>query len=772
MARLTRKRTWLRTSWRSLRIPFWIAFGLFFGFFMPYTLVLNHRVQSRFEDLVFSVPTRVFARPLVLAAGTPMTAAMLKLELDFARYTHDDQGQRPGSWSRDGDDWIISSRGYTGINGPVAPRRVRVLLGAGEVIAVRDLATGEPVVAHLDPAQIATLYGARQIDRRIVHLAQVPPLLVTGLQAVEDRSFKSNIGIDFGAILRALLADLRAGSSVQGGSTLTQQLVRNLFLSRRQTLTRKLNEALMSVLLDVHYSKGRILQAYINEVFLGQQGSQSVRGFAAAASFYFGRRLQDLRPQEIAMLVGMLKGPSYYNPRLHPKRARTRRNLVLHIFARTGLITPEQLHRAQASPLGLARHARLPHNRFPAFMDLVRRQTMHDFDEKTLRTGGLSIYTTLDPGTQLYAEQAVQATIQHLGQRAIGVQAAGVVTDAQTGSVLAVLGSRTPGDPGFNRALDAYRPVGSIIKPFVYLVALHDPMHWNLATQLSDAPISIAQPDGSTWTPQNDDHRSHGLVPMVDALAHSWNLASIRLGMNVGLSRIQTFLKSFGLNNVGAGPALLIGAVELSPIQVAQMYGYFASGGHALPLLAVRGVVNRDGKVIKRYQVRSEAGQYQRAVGLVTWAMQQVTRYGTARAIGHSHLAWLHAAGKTGTSNDMRDSWFVGFTATHLAAFWMGRDDNRPTTLFGSSGAMYIWRKLFARLPTKPLSPDPAAGLEMAWVNPANGKRIESTCKGAMQVPVIAGSLSNHAEGCFWQRIGHLLGDDAPSSDSASGEHH
>ena len=297
-------------------------------------------MQDRFNDLVFAVPTRVYARPLALAQGVPMTPASLELELTFAGYSNDGKGEVAGRWAKQGSRYTIASRGYAGPDGGELPKRVRVTLGRGEVASVVDADSGKPIkLAHLDPARIATLYGAQQEERRIVRLADVPPLLVTGLQAVEDRDFKHHIGLDFGAIARAAFANLRAGHTVQGGSTLTQQLVRNLFLDRNQNFTRKFNEAILSLLIEAHYSKARILQAYINEVFLGQQGSQAVHGFAAAAEFYFGRRLEDLRPQEIALLVGMVKGPSYYDPRRYPKHALQRRNLVLQQFLKTGLIT-------------------------------------------------------------------------------------------------------------------------------------------------------------------------------------------------------------------------------------------------------------------------------------------------------------------------------------------------------------------------------------------------------------------------------------------------
>ncbi|GGA34499.1 penicillin-binding protein 1B [Dyella nitratireducens] len=742
-----------------MRIPFWICTGLLFGFLLPYSLILNKRVQDRFSDLVFAVPTRVYSQPLRLAPFVPMTPGTLEVELAFSGYANDGHGDVPGSWTKKGGTYVISSRGYAGPDGGELPKHIRVALGNGVVQSVTDLASGKALSeTHLDPARIATVYGAKQEDRTYVQLNDLPPLLISGLQAVEDRDFKHHIGVDFTAILRAAFADLRAGHTVQGASTLTQQLVRNLFLNREQTMGRKLNEALMAILLEMHYSKARILEAYINEVFLGQQGDQAVHGFAAASQFYFGRRLEFLRPQEIALLVGLVKGPSQLDPRRYPDRALARRNLVLDTFVSTGLLTDEQARAAKAAPLGVITDGQLPHNRFPAFMELVRQQITNDFDEDTLKQGNLSIFTTLDPATQLYTEQAIDSAVKSLGKRGDDTQSAAVVTDSKTGSVLAVVGSKIPGDQGFNRALDARRPIGSTIKPFVYLVALTNPERWNLATQLDDSPVSMKQPDGSWWTPHNDDNQSHGMVPMVDALANSWNLATIHLGLAVGLPRIKAFLDSFGLTDVQPGPSLLIGAVDLAPIQVTQLYQYIASDGHALPLLAVSGVVDSNGRTIKRYEVESGKGEYQPAVRLVTWAMQQVTTYGTAKSLGDSSLAYLHTAGKTGTSNDLRDSWFAGFTGDRLAVFWMGRDDNKPSHLWGSTGALRAWQELFRKLPTVPLPATPGDGLEMAWINPADGRRSDPACSGAKEVPVIAGSVSTDSEGCFWQKIGNLFG--------------
>ncbi|MHC1479693.1 penicillin-binding protein 1B [Frateuria aurantia] len=756
-----------RRVWPVLRIPCFIGVGLLVGFAVPYTLMLDREVRASFDDLVFAVPTRVYARPLQLSPGLAMDAATLELQLTFAGYLRGD-GQTPGTWVRQGSRYQISSRGYNGPDGAVPAQRVSLALSGGRIASLAAAGTGQALpAAHLDPARIATVYGASQEERRMLRLADVPPLLLSGLQAVEDRDFKHHHGVDPMAILRAVFANLRAGHTVQGGSTLTQQLVRNLYLSRTQTFSRKLNEALMSVLLESHYSKARILEAYVNDVFLGQQGGQAVHGFAAASEFYFGQRVEALPAQDMALLIGMVKGPSYYDPRRYPERALQRRNVVLQEFVATGLLNAAQAHAAAAQPLGVVPGGQLPHNRFPAFMQLVRAQLTHDFDEATLRQGNLSIFTTLDPATQLDTEQAVSSTLASMGRRGQATQAAAVVTDIASSSVLAMVGSKQPGDQGFNRAMDARRPIGSLIKPFVYLVALTQPDRWNLSTPLDDGPISLQQPDGSQWTPQNDDNESHGQVPMVDALAHSWNLATVHLGLAIGVSRVQAFLQSFGLGKVNAGPSLLLGAVDLAPLQVAQMYQYIADDGYATQLMAVSAVLDGDGSVLKRYQVRSGQGQYQPAVRLIRWAMQQVTQVGTAHAIGESGLAGLHAAGKTGTSDSQRDSWFAGFTGQHLAVFWMGRDDNRPTGLWGASGSLKAWMALFRRLPTTALPQEPGQGLEMAWVDPASGKRTDPQCSGARQLPFVIGYLGQDTEGCFWQHVENFFGGGSAPSDPA-----
>ncbi|MEO5596313.1 MAG: transglycosylase domain-containing protein, partial [Lysobacteraceae bacterium] len=451
-------RSWLRwTLYAAL-----VAGGLLLGFLIPYVLVLDGQVREEFGHLKWQLPTRVYAQPLQLANGVPMNPPTLLLELEAAGYRKDGIASDPDTYLRDGNTFRITSRGFNDVDAVVPASRIQVVLGDGKVAGLKAL-DGKPLSkVILDPAPIAALYGDSQEERRLVRLEDVPSLMITGLQAVEDRDFKSHHGIDFTGIARALWVDAREGEMRQGGSTISQQLVRMLFLSRERSLRRKVKEALYAMLIEARFDKRHILEAYLNEVFLAQQGSQSIHGVESGAQFWFGRSVKALPTQDIALIIGLIKGPSFYDPRRYPERALARRNTVLETFATTGLIQPEELLRAKAAPLGISAHPGVVTNRYPAFIDLVRRQLQTDYPADQLRGAGLSIHTTLDPAAQIYSEQAVQTALTKVQRKKGPVLESGmVVTDTNTGGVLAMIGSRefTQGD--FDRALDAKRPVGS-----------------------------------------------------------------------------------------------------------------------------------------------------------------------------------------------------------------------------------------------------------------------------------------------------------------------
>jgi penicillin-binding protein 1B len=572
--------------------------------------------------------------------------------------------------------------------------------------------------------------------------------------------------VDVTAILRAAFANLAAGHVVQGGSTLTQQLVKNLFLDRGQNLTRKFNEVLISLIIEARYDKQRILEAYVNEIFLGQQGGQAVHGFAAASEFYFGRELNTLQPPDVALLVGLVQGPSFYDPRRSPQRALARRNLVLSQFHDTGLIDDDEFARAKAAPLGVGETPGLPRNRFPAFLDLVRAQVKRDYDDAALRGAGLAVMTTLAPSSQLLAERALTKTLEGLGKKQAETQGALVLTRAADGEVEAMVGDRDPDAQGFNRAMEARRPIGSLVKPFVYLTALAQPQRYSLSSIVEDAPIALPQPGGKTWMPQNSDREAHGRVALQDALVHSYNLATVRLGMLVGVDKVRGLLGSFGLGvDINPNPSLLLGAQELAPLEVAQLYQYFAADGHALPLKAVRGVLDAQGQALHRYATKPGAGDYVDAARLVNYALQQVAVAGTAHTLGEGELAPLHAAGKTGTSDDARDSWFAGYTGSHLAVVWVGRDDNVPTGLMGATGALKVWSALFHSLPTEPLARPFGDGIEVAYIDAESGHRTQPECRGARQFPFIAGYTPQEEDHCVWQEVKDFFrGDNSEAS--------
>ncbi len=739
-------------AWRRhLLTAMLAACALAAGFLVPYTIHLNNRVTERFGALQWQIPTRVYARPLQLQPGLAMDARTLKTELDAAGYQEDGEGRRQGSYHADGGRFTISSRGYADIDGQVPARRIEVTLGGGKVARLRDAEGGKALkAARLDPARIATLYGQRQEERRLVRIEEVPELLTTSLQAVEDRDFARHHGIDVSGMMRAALVNLRSGEKRQGASTLTQQLARSglLGIGKEQTWTRKFNEILYAMLLEARYDKRTILETYLNQVYLGQRGGQAIHGVSSGAEFWFGRDLDELTIEQTALLIGLVKGPSYYDPRRHPERALERRNVALSMMHATGLISDAEHERARKAPLGVTeRPGVAAANRFPAYIDLVRRQLGTDYPESALQGAGLTVLTGMSPSAQAYAEGAVTRTLDGLqtGKRP-PLQAAVVLTDVHAGDVLAVVGDRDAAQHGFNRAVEARRPVGSLLKPFVYLLALAQPERFSLASFVEDTPVTVELGRGRRWSPGNSDNRSHGTVRLVDALAMSYNQATVRVGMQVGPDRLGQLLKVLAGIDGGTNPSLILGSTDQSPYAMAQLYQFLASGGEIQPLRAVRGVLDPQGRLLKRYDTAPAPAQEGDSIAakLVTLGLQQVVSDGTARQLQSDGLGRLAPAGKTGTSNDGRDSWFAGYTGDHLAVVWVGNDQNEQTGLYGSTGAMRVWSGVFSRLPSSPLRVD-GKGVEWHWVRSEGTYVTDADCPGARRFAFVAGAAPAYA---------------------------
>ena len=719
-----------------------------------YLVFLDYQVRHQFDGKRWSLPARVYARPLELYAGLPLSPGQLSAELSALHYRPVTSPRQAGDVSRNRNVFHFISRPFVHWDGQEASHNIRLTIADGTVRKLVDGRTGSPVsLVRLDPVMVGSFYPAHNEDRVLVRLEEVPAELTNALIAVEDRGFRDHRGIAPLSILRALLANIRAGGVVQGGSTLTQQLVKNFYLSSERTLTRKLNEAAMALMLEWHYSKDEILEAYLNEVYLGQDGNRAVHGFGLASHFYFERPLTELSVEQYALLVGLVKGPSYYNPRRHPERARERRNLVLGVMADLGLISADEAMRAKSRKLGVSRQRRTAINTFPAFLDLVRRQLRRDYREDDLTTEGLRIFTTLDPQLQWQVEEVLDARLGRFesarGQAAGSLQGAVVVTSIQGGEVLALAGDRDPKFAGFNRALDAVRQVGSVIKPAVYLAALEQPGRYTLASLLDDDPLTWTARNGKTWSPGNYDRQFHGNVPLYRALAHSYNVATARLGLDLGIPTVVSTLKRLGVDaDLQPYPSLVLGAAELSPLQVAQMYQTLASGGFRTPIRAIRAVLNADGMPLQSYPLRVTAAVKPAPAYLLTTALRHAAREGTGRALYQVLPAQMDIAGKTGTTDDLRDSWFAGFTGDRLGVVWVGRDDNASTGLTGSTGALLVWRDLFAHFGAQGPLQSALEGVEYRRIDTATGLLGGNGCQDTVELPFIAGSAPLETAPC------------------------
>lgn len=729
----------------------WLAAGTLLAFGLASFLLLDMRVRAQFGRAQWRLPAHVYTQPLEVYEGRRLGRDGLIRHLEAAGYRRVDTAARPGRFALHGRTLSVHTRAFA-YPDDLEPARRLAIRFAGDRIAAVETRAGDPAIVRLEPERIGSIHPGRQEDRILVRLGEVPPLLVAGLLAVEDRDFFAHHGVQPRAIGRALLANIRAGGAVQGGSTLTQQLVKNFFLSNERTLGRKFTEALMALSLEWHYSKEQILEAYLNEVYLGQDGARAIHGFGLGARFWFNRPLAELELHELALLIGLVKGPSHYDPRSHPERARARRNVVLQLLAGAPRVGAARTRAAMARPLGVVDRDAVRLTAYPAYLDLVRRQLARDYRERDLRGGGLRVFTHLDPQVQAAAEAAIGARLQRLGGD--GLQAAAVVVDSDSGAVRAVVGDRRPRRAGYNRALDARRPIGSLVKPAVYLAALREPGRYTLVTPVEDTPLNVDLGGGRSWSPRNYDGEFHGTVPLIEALVHSYNAASVRLGLALGLGRVGATLDALGVPRARAlVPADLLGALSLTPLEVTAMYQTLAAGGFDAPLNAIAAVHDGagDGAPGRRYGLEIRAAVDPAPVFLVDTALRRVAARGTARAL-RTLLPGRALAGKTGTTDGLRDSWFAGFDGRRTAVVWVGRDDNRSTGLSGSAGALRVWADMMRRIPPAPRRSAAPAGIAWARVDPEAARSLPPHCRDAPRLPFIRGSVPPRTHRCGVRR--------------------
>ena len=732
-----------RRWWVSLLIFTAKCAAVVIPFVLLASVYVDSLVRNKFEGRKWTIPAKVYAKPLELYPGQPFSAKGMTDALTLLGYQASSAAGFPGQYHHAGDSVEMHTRGFAFADQPEPSRRVRLEFNSSGIAQIYDKDGKALPLLRLEPLMIGSLYSGKHDDRLLVKLEDVPPVMLAGLVATEDRYFMDHHGVSLRGIARALWINIAAGGLVQGGSTITQQLVKNFYLNSERTLSRKILEVWMSVLLEVHYSKREILETYINEVYFGQEGGRSINGFGLASQQFFRQPLNELKLHQMALLIGMVKGPSYYNPWRNPERATERRRVVLGTMLDQGVISQAEYDWADKQPLAVGGGNQSRIGVYPAFLELVRRQLNAEYKDEDLLTEGLKIFTTIDPQVQWLAEQSLQNGISKLEKsyKALGatkgqLQGAVVVTNPANGEVVALVGDRNPKFSGFNRAIDANRPVGSLLKPFIFLSALESEKY-SLATQVDDSPLSWRNANGSWWRPQNYDGKSHGNVSLLETLAHSYNLATARVGLQVGVKPLINVIRRAGVQTeLDPVPSLLLGAGGMSPLEVARLYQMLASGGFTLPIRTIRDVYTADGKPIKRYGLEMEQTVDAAYTQEITWAMQAVLREGTARAAYDRLPFGLRLAGKTGTTDSQRDSWFAGFSANYNTVVWVGRDDNQKMPLTGATGALPIWINLMASLPNQTLPEPSHANIEWQWIDEASGNRTDEGCSGASRMPI------------------------------------
>ena len=696
------KRTALRTvsGFLFMRLAVIIAVGL-----LGYTAYLDIQIRKQFEGQKWALPAHVYTRPMELYLGQAIDRKLILDELEELGYRATDASQ-VGEYQFTESRLIIFQRAFRFWDGLRQAQKLTVDLINGRVERIQVDAVDTEIV-RLEPRLFGSVSPLSHEDRTLLKLEDTPQQLIDALIAVEDRQYYSHFGVNPLGIARALVRNVSAGRVVQGGSTLTQQLVKNYYLNSDQTLSRKITEAIMSVLLEIHYSKQEILQAYLNDINISQAGNRAIHGFALGSQHFYGRPLQELDLSELALLAGIIKGPSYYNPIRNPERAIQRRNVVLKTMLEVGYIDQAMYQESVGKQLTTSRHAsQAAPLSYPAFLGFLRRDLQNDYQQEDLLNDGLQIHTTLNPRIQSTLEGAVESQLtqieksRNLVSGTLQIAAAVIRTD--NGEVAALVGDRKARFSGYNRALDSRRPVGSLLKPFVFLAALEQPGEYSLATTVHDKAITVTQKGSPDWTPQNYDGVSHGDVMLVDALSKSYNLATVNTGMEIGVDQVAKTIRRVGVNTqISEFPSLLLGAVPMTVLDVSQLYLTLASGGFKTPVKGIRSVLSNEHEPLARYPLSVEQVVQPQFNSLINYALQEVIRSGTGRVVLRGFDYDYGLAGKTGTTDDYRDSWFAGFSGNYLTVVWVGRDDNQPTGLTGASGAAKVWAKIMQNIPMR-----------------------------------------------------------------------
>ena len=748
---------------KIIRNFFYLLLSLcLFGIVLAWAYALKLEKQYQLDHIdasgvLWSMPARVYARPLKLYVGAALTPEQLVRELRLLDYEETAEPIKPKQYHRQGDTVVYYAPQFHFWDALRGPRRMQVRFTNGKVSAIADLSSLDKVAfERLNPLRIASIYPQQREDRILVKLKEVPKVLIDGLIANEDRNFWKHPGIDPKGLIRSIYITYIKREHLQGASTLTQQFIKNHYLNDERKFSRKIKEMLMALMLERHAGKEEILEGYLNEIYLGQDGRRAIHGFGLASEYYFNKNLEELGLHQIALLLALVREPGTADPRAHPEYAVKRRNLILHFMHEQSLISEEDEQLAASLPLDVVAKQRTSDRiRFPAFVDLVYKQLYQHYSKEDLTKQSLNIFTTLDPLVQLNVQKAVSEQLPKLESNKNlprnFLQGAAVVVDVQSAQVKAVVGSRVPNRQGFNRALAAKRQIGSLIKPAVYLSALEYPNLYTLATLLDDSPLVYSR-RGETWSPQNYDRRNHGLVLLVDALVHSYNIPTVRVALTLGLEDIVATLKRVGSRDgIKPYPSLALGAVQMTPLEVAQIYETYADGGFFQPLSSIREITTAEGEVVQRFDMASIRAIEATPYYLLLNAMQQIVSRGTARRTYQHFDRKYRFAGKTGTTDDYRDSWFAGFSGNYLTVTWVGNDRNLPTRLSGSTGGLPLWIEIMKTLSLEPLVLRKPDGIVTAGIDKNSGLLAAERCprEEVVELPFIVGSRPRGMSDCY-----------------------
>lgn len=694
-----------------------------------YVVYLDAMLSKRFAETRYQAPALLYSRALVIdpQAAAAVSYQEVLRELTALDYRQSRYARNPGEFQAQGDDILLFRRAFDFPDRLEEGIRVRLRFDAqGYLRELEQWPQQTPLNSlRLEPQLIGRFASDNNEDRLLVGLEQVPVLLRDTLLLVEDQDFYHHYGVKPTAIARAALANIAARRTVQGGSTITQQLIKNMYLSHEQTMRRKAVEALMALVLDYRFSKDEILEAYLNEVYFGQDGGHAIHGIGLASQFFYGKAPEDLNPAEIAMLVGMVQGPALFNPYRNPQRATARRDLVLQLMYNHDLINQPQYLAAVAAPIVTRSSNRLVARDRADYIDFVQRELRSLVPGRAWQDTGLRVFTYFDPWLQSVTEQAVRERMSELPD--IAVQAAAVVSDYHTGTLRALVGGRAPLQGGFNRAFQARRPIGSLIKPFVYSEALAQPELYSLASIVLDEPLQLRNERGQAWQPSNFDNEFLGAIPLYQSWLDSRNVPAVQTALAVTPSRIRDRLLQMGATGaIHAYPSLALGTVDFSPVQLNQLYGFLANQGAGYQLSSIAGITTHRGELVYLDQRTAEQVYAPEVAYLAKYASVGVVEYGTARSLGRQFSGLL--GGKTGSTNDLRDSWLVSFDGQYVLTVWLGRDDNQPIGLTGSRGALPVAVNFWQTAGVRSIDLTPPASVAMYPWHAGTGEWLAEPC--------------------------------------------